>query len=169
MRLQRCEQGHIYDADKFRSCPHCSRIDIDAAVADTFGKNQSNIDTEIPKDEQLQEYEQIGLRKTVGMLVCTEGKMYGAGFLLHEGENDIGRASNMDVALIREVTISRKCHACITYNEKNREYTLKVTEGKEEVFCNGTVVNNSCILQHKDELLIGACKLIFIEAESIWR
>lgn len=168
MHLLKCEQGHIYDADKFRSCPHCSKIDIDLAVADTFGENQADVDTEIPPGEQLEEYERINIRKTVGMLVCVKGQMIGAGFLLREGENDIGRASNMDVALVREVTIPRKCSASICYNE-NREYILKVRKDKGEVFCNGKLVESECVLKDRDELELGECKLVLIEAGSIWK
>lgn len=168
MHLLKCGQGHIYDADKFRSCPHCSKIDIDIAVADTFGENQADVDTEIPEGERLEEYEQIGIRKTVGMLVCVKGQMMGAGFLLMEGENDIGRASNMDVALVREVTISRKYNASICYNEKG-EYILKVGKDKGEVFCNGKLVESECVLKDRDELELGECRLVLIEAGSIWQ
>ena len=166
MYLLKCEQGHIYDADKFRSCPHCSRIDMSMAVADTFGKDQANVETKIPKGDQLTEYEQISFRKTVGMLVCVKGQMKGAGFLLREGENDIGRASNMDVALVREVTISRKSSVSICYNEKG-EYILRVAEGK--VFCNGKLVKSEMVLNDRDVLELGKCKLVLIEAGSIWK
>ena len=168
MHLLKCEQGHIYDTDKFRSCPHCSKIDIDIEVADTFGEDQADVETEIPEGERLEEYEQIGIRKTVGMLVCVEGQMKGAGFILREGENDIGRASNMDIALVREVTISRKSSASIWYNEKG-EYVFRVLESKGEFFCNGKLVKSECILKDRDELELGECKLILIEAGNVWK
>ena len=168
MHLLKCQQGHVYDEDKFRSCPHCSRVDMDIIVGDTFGMNQTDVDTKIPKEANLDEYSRIGMRKVVGMLICTEGHMQGSGFLLKEGENDIGRASNMDVALIRETTISRKIHAVISYGE-DKKYVLHPGEDNAEVFCNGRPVKKKRALKDRDVIQLGDCRLVLIEAGDIWQ
>ncbi len=168
MHLMKCENGHIYDRDKFRSCPHCSNIVLEATMMDMAAYSQMEMDTEIPESSLQEDYERIGRRKTVGMLICVSGVMQGDGFMLKEGENDIGRASNMDVALTQEVSISRKKHATIYYDEQNIEFTLKTVNDRNGVLCNGVPVRERK-LQDRDELTIGKCKLVFVEAGSIWK
>jgi acetyltransferase-like isoleucine patch superfamily enzyme len=169
MHLLKCENEHIYDSDKFRTCPHCSRITFDAAGLDIYGLNQADVDTEIPGDELQENYERIAMRRTVGMLVCVEGAMLGEGFLLKEGENSIGRASNMDVALTREVTISRKEHAIIYYDRNTDSFTLTVGKEDAVVLCNDVWVKTNCRLQDRDELVLGECRLVFVEAGNVWQ
>lgn len=169
MHLLKCENGHIYDSDKFRSCPHCSKVMLDVFATDTYGLNQSEVDTEIPPEEIQGSYERIGMRKTVGMLICVEGEMSGEGFLLKEGDNSIGRASNMDVALTREVTISRKEHAVIHFDGDTGTFTLKAGKEEAAVLCNGKQIETECTLQDRDELMLGECRLVFVEAGSVWQ
>lgn len=168
MNLIKCENKHIYDGDKFRSCPHCSSIVMAPVPSAVTLEEQSEIDTNIPDLSQQEYYERSIWRKTVGMLICTEGNMRGAGFLLKEGENVIGRASNMDVALVREVSISRKHHATIWYEEESGEYYLEKTKNKSEVLCNQTSVTGRVTLQDRDKISIGDCCLVFIKAGDVW-
>lgn len=168
MHLLKCENGHIYDTDKFRTCPHCSSIQLDLVTLDTVGQNQTDIETEIPESTLQENYERISRRKVVGLLICVEGEMLGEGFILREGENDIGRASNMDIPLTREVTISRKDHATIRYDKDNYTFTLQAGEGKTDVYCNGKQITEPYSLGDRELIQIGDCQLIFIEAGSIW-
>lgn len=167
MQLIKCDSGHIYDKDKFRSCPHCSNIVLETTLMDITTGSQEQADTEIPELSLQNNYERISRRKTVGMLLCTQGDMKGDGFFLKEGENVIGRASNMDVALTQEVSISRKKHAVIYYDDNDLSFTLKVINTKTEVFCNGKSVTE-CTLKNNDELVIGQCKLVFINVANLW-
>lgn len=168
MNLVKCINNHIYDGNKFRSCPHCSGIEAGPFLSAVFGADQSDVDTNIPEQSQQEHYERISRRKTVGMLVCTQGNMLGAGFLLKTGENVIGRASNMDVALVQEVSVSRNHHATIWYEEEEGQYYLEKTEGKSKVLCNRNVVTGRTCLKDRDEIVIGDCHLIFIKAGDIW-
>ena len=54
MHLMKCENGHIYDKDKFRSCPQCSNIVLEAAIMDRTAYSQADTDTEVP-ESSLQE------------------------------------------------------------------------------------------------------------------
>ncbi len=167
MHLIKCDNGHIYDTDKFRSCPHCSNIVLENMMFNMAALPQNEADTEIPESSVQDNYERIGRRKTVGMLVCTEGDMQGEGFFLKEGENVIGRASNMDVALTQEVSISRKKHAVIYYDDSDASFTLQVLNDKTNVLCNEAAITE-CKLQNYDELTIGRCKLVFVSVANIW-
>lgn len=168
MKLIKCENNHIYDGNKFRSCPHCSGIVADPLLAAVFGAEQSDVDTNIPEPSQQEHYERISRRKTVGMLICTRGNMVGAGFLLKTGENVIGRAANMDVALVGEITVSRNRQMTIWYTEEDKQYYLDVAKGKSEVLCNQKVVTDRICLEDRDEIVIGDCHLIFIKAGDVW-
>ncbi len=168
MNLVKCENGHIYDGDKFRSCPHCSNVIPALMFAQEPEGAQGEIDTDIPEERQQEHYERIGRRKTMGMLICTKGKMRGAGFLLKAGENVIGRASNMDVALINEITVSRKHHTTIWCEEESGSFFLDGVDGKAGVFCNGVVVKDRCVLHDRDRITIGDCQLAFVEAGDVW-
>ena len=167
MHLMKCENGHIYDRDKFRSCPQCSDIVLKVTSMDRTAYNQTDTDTEVPESSLQENYERIGRRKTVGMLVCVTGVMEGDGFLLKEGVNDIGRASNMDVALTQEVSVSRKKHATITYDNEKKSFTLKVMNERMDVLCNGIPIAE-CELHNHDELTIGECQFVFVDAGVIW-
>jgi hypothetical protein len=161
MNMIKCEKGHIYDGDKFSTCIHCSNIKAGVRGLDIYGSNQKDIETELTEDGK-NEYDLALRRKTVGFLVCIKGVMLGEGFILREGANDIGRAKNMDVALIKEITVSRDRHACISYEHETGEFILRASEGKEDVFCDGRVVDSSCRLTDRSLIQIGACSLIFI-------
>ncbi len=169
MHLIKCENEHIYDKDKFRSCPHCSKIRIEVRQPDTFGLGQKDIDTAMPAQEEQKSYQQMESRRVTGLLICVAGQMQGEGFLLREGDNDIGRSSNMDVALTKEITISRKKHATIHCEAEKGSYVLSVNKDKSDVYCNGNLVKEQCELALGDEIMIGDCHLKVITAPDIWK
>lgn len=170
MHLLKCENGHIYDGDKFRSCPHCSSIVLDRlSDPDTYGRNQADVDTEMPESEEREFYERIGKRRVAGMLLCVEGSMQGEGFFLREGENVIGRASNMDVALPKEPSISRRNHASIVYDIVGNHYTIQVMSHEAEVCLNGKQICGEYTLKDRDEIQLGTCRFIMIEAGELWQ
>lgn len=104
----------------------------------------------------------------MGMLICIEGRMQGDAFLLKEGDNIIGRGSNMDVALTMEETISRQSHATIDYDEKKRVFTLSYDKERNDVLVNGRRPKPGRTLADRDKIQLGECKLILIEAGDIW-
>lgn len=169
MNLVKCENEHIYDSDKFRSCPHCSDVSMDTILSAMFGAEQGEIDTNVPEDSVQEKYERVARRKSVGMLICIKGQMIGEGFCLKEGENAIGRSSNMDIALVNEMTISRNHHASIVYDQESKSYTLYAKANKSQVQCNGVEVEDSQIIKDRDVIEIGACELVLITAGDVWK
>ena len=159
MNMIKCEKEHIYDADKFDSCPHCANIKAGVNIPDMLGKEQSEIGTLIPAEEKKNNYRMRLSRNTVGWLVCTSGTMKGESFVLREGENAIGRAQHMDVVLSEEPTVSRNKHAVIVY-EKPFVYRLERTS--DHVLHNGKSCQSSQTLSSRDRIQLGDCELIFI-------
>lgn len=168
MQLTKCENGHIYNAEKFRSCPHCSKLNLAGKdLSDTFGRNQSDVKTEIAEIAAGAEVAALTNKKVIGMLVVMKGEMKGAGFLLKEGHNSIGRSSNMDVALTAEPTVSRKQHAMIEYVQDR--YVVHSIDGNKSVYVNNKLVSDAKELSDRDVIRLGDCRLAFIEAGSIWK
>lgn len=167
MQLTKCENGHIYNAEKFRSCPHCSRLEpVSQMPSDTYGHNQADVETAIAEEAVKGQVGAIIGKRVVGMLVVTSGEMKGAGFLLKEGSNSIGRSSNMDVALTNEPTVSRKQHAWIEYSEGR--YFVRTTDDDKNVYVNEKLINSSEELSDRAVIRLGDCSLTLIEAGSIW-
>lgn len=162
MKLIKCENEHFYDSEKFLSCPHCANQVAQTNVEDIWGKHQKQIITAIPQSNTVQNYPKIAHGKTVGWLVCIEGNMLGESFVLREGDNFIGRAANMDIALIYEPTVSRESHAIITYDSSNNSFTLYSLEHQEQTFCNNKKLKSKKILKNRDTITLGNCTFLFI-------
>ncbi|MBE5942106.1 MAG: FHA domain-containing protein [Lachnospiraceae bacterium] len=165
MNLIKCENEHYYDSDKFDSCPHCANVAADVKVSNILGTNQNKIETVIPDEVVLRDYQKIGHRRITGWLVCIEGEMKGESFTLTEGSNRIGRAPHMDVALFREPSVSRENHAIITYESDTNLFTLCVEPNTvAPVQYNHQTVKKTFtqILSNRDILTLGECDLCFI-------
>lgn len=160
MNLIKCEKNHFYDAEKFPSCPHCSNEQAGIKAEKLLGQNQHDINTAKPQDAQYPDNTPTR-RKTVGWLVCISGTVLGESFCLREGENHIGRAANMDIALLYEPTVSRKTHAIIVY-EPNQQSCIFYPQQSSQTLCNGHTVQNKRILKNQDILTFGTCTFIYI-------
>lgn len=161
MRMVKCMLGHKYNAEKFNQCPHCARKrEGERNAEDAF--EQQDIDTEEPDEAVGNQYEIIGRRKVVGCLVCVKGSMKGEGFFVVEGHNDIGRGANLEIVLSKELTVSRKAHACIIYDSEKKHYLFAGAPEKQDVLYDGRQVENPVILENGAMLQIGQCVLRFV-------
>lgn len=161
MNFIKCENNHYY-SDKFVSCPHCANQLAGVAVDNILGKNQQEIDTAILHPNSKNNYHKQKQRKTVGWLVCIEGEIQGESFVLCEGENLIGRAAHMDVALLYEATVSREKHAIIFYDGTKNSCILYPSEPEKKVFCNEKEVKTKRTLKNRDVITLGNCSLVFV-------
>lgn len=162
MKIVRCENDHLYDSEKFFSCPHCANQIAGATTEDILGRNQNQINTAIPPSLNKRDYQKIVHGKTVGWLVCIEGTMLGESFVLREGDNYIGRAANMDIALIYEPTVSREKHAIITYDSSHNSCVLFSPEHCDQTFCNNKKVKTKKTLKNRDIISLGDCSFYYI-------
>lgn len=162
MNITRCQNNHYFDIDKFVSCPHCANQMAETTVEDIFGKSQKNVDTAIPNIDSQKNYQKSTRNKTVGWLVCIGGAMLGESFILREGDNFIGRAGNMDVALVYETSVSRSKHAVITYEANKNACILHSPKNSGQTFCNNKVVKVRRKLKNQDVITLGNCVLLFV-------
>ncbi len=172
MKMVKCIMGHKYNAEKFNVCPHCASMEAKNQMIEPFGDMQDEVDTEEPDIAKQLKYEIVGRRKVVGCLICVRGSMMGEGFFLVEGHNDIGRGANLEVVLSKELTVSRKAHACITYEKKENQYYLAAAEDKKDVLYDGKVVESPVLIKNGGDIQIGQCGLRFVafcDDKFIWK
>ncbi len=98
----------------------------------------------------------------VGWLVCITGEDAGKSFELKSGRNFIGRASNMDVVLASDKSVSRDKHAIILYEPRKRIFLAQPGESRELFYVNEEVVLNTQQLNVHDKILVGSTELIFV-------
>lgn len=168
MKLIKCKNGHIYDADKLASCPHCpgNITNIDN-IFDTFGDNQENVSTEISDSENRDKI----LRKSVGVLVMTKGKSIGKAFVIYEGKNTIGRDQNMDVPLVKEDTVARNGHAVLTCEKTNADtvnYNILSVKTDRSFYVNGKEITEQESLKDRDVIIIGEVELVLITYGDVY-
>ena len=160
MNLIKCKNGHFYDSEKFLSCPHCSNEQAGIEAQNLLGQDQHDINTDIPQSSGYPG--QVSAHgKTVGWLVCISGAVLGESFCIREGENHIGRAPNMDIALLYEPTVSRKTHAVITY-EPEQNSCILYPQKSSQTICNDRVIKRKKTLKNRDVVVFGTCTFIFI-------
>lgn len=170
MHLTKCERGHIYDAEKFRSCPHCYSTTMTIEdEEEAMGVSQANKETQQSDAKEKTQFYIMQRRRVYGMLVCVTGVMKGDAFLLKEGDNIIGRSANMDVALTMEETVSRQRHAVIDCDGEKGTFVLTYPVGREDVSVNGRRVKSGRQLKDRDVIRLGDCELVLVESGDIWK
>lgn len=98
----------------------------------------------------------------VGWLVCLTGSHQGESFSLKSGRNNIGRASNMDVSLPSERSISRDRHAVLTYEPIHREFIIQAGESNGLTYLNQELVVTFKQLHDRDKLVLGQASFLFV-------
>ncbi|MDO5574485.1 MAG: FHA domain-containing protein [bacterium] len=182
MNLQKCSNGHFYDVEKYSTCPHCAggftaeqketvvldnqgSVETQALTQPLFADavNQAVGNTEKDSNVTVGFYSGlIGTEPVVGWLVCIEGEHFGEDFKLKSGRNFIGRASNMDVSLSGDVSVSREKHAIVVYEPRGRIFITQPGESSELFYLNDEVVLSNVTMKVNDILSIGKTKLMLI-------
>lgn len=182
MAVVRCDRGHFFDDEKFDACPHCAsplppaRRGIgmqqtvarasDAQVADRALAQKQLVEfvsTAGKKDEKT-----VGVFRTgkgmdpvVGWLVCVEGGERGRDYRLHAGRNFVGRAMNMDIALMDDERISRDNHCSIVYEPVKAAFMLVAGTG-DGLTVDGERVAESVRLFGDERIEIGSSVFVFV-------
>lgn len=103
-----------------------------------------------------------GKDPVVGWLVCVAGPHKGEDFRLRMGKNFVGRASNMDVILSRDGSVSREKHSIVVYEPKGNMFIVQTGESKELSYLNDRVVLAPQELKPYDKLVLGTSTLVFV-------
>jgi len=98
----------------------------------------------------------------VGWLVCVKGEYFGQSFNLKAGQNFIGRALNMDVALAKDTSVSRNKHAIITYDPYNRVFFIQPGESSGLTYLGGTLLLAYQQIKAYEKIAVGYSELVLV-------
>lgn len=150
----------MYNADHFPECPYCSNKITGLSENQLKGLDESEINTS-PVERHVEDMNTQSL--VVGWLVCINGPSRGQYFPLFSGSNAIGRGSNMDIRLTKDLEISRLVHAEISYEPDTIIYSLSVNDFANPVYVNDKIVSDKpYVLSDRDTISIGAHTFIIV-------
>ena len=124
------------------------------APASEIGKTES-----IKKPEPAKEQKKT---KPAAFLVCVSGANCGDFFTVAFGRNYIASGTDADVKLDKDPSVSAECHAVITYNPSNNQFTLSAGTGRGITYLNGNQVDVSAEIKANDKIKVGSSELLFI-------
>lgn len=165
MNMSRCENGHLYSPKKYDQCPYC-----DAGVLEENQNSQQSRQQE-PQQKQSSTGEktlaywdsQEGGNPVVGWVVCIEGVERGQDYQIRSERNFIGRSEDMHITIKGDQKISRRNHAIISYNPKERNFVMiPGADTTGIVYINGEAVYSPTGLTPYDVIEMGDSKFIFI-------
>ena len=186
----RCERGeHIYDSEKYSSCPFCRQVgegiaptvDVKVPTSDAManwhdGKNPPPI----PGGQATEGMPLSGgAGKTIGFFAAPESKdkifdpvvgwvvvistvNRGQDYRLRAGYNMVGRDTKSDIFIDFDSKISRQEHAAVIYDPKNSSFFVQHMKGHNATYLNGTILLQPAILKPYDVITIGDTQLLFI-------
>lgn len=159
MKLERCENGHVYNAVKYKECPYCNSDRLE----DVELRDEA-IDLVQDDGDKTVAYwaNELDVEPVVGWIVCISGYDKGKDFKLKTEKNFIGRGPEMDVCISGDNSITRKNHAIITYNPKQRVFMILPGEGTGIVYVQNDAVYSPRQLTSYDVIEIGNSKFVFI-------
>ncbi len=100
--------------------------------------------------------------KPVAFMVCIAGGNTGDSYTLAEGRNYIASGSDADIKLNKDSNVSADCHAVVTYNPSNNQFTLSAGTGRGITYLNGNQVDVSAEIKADDRIKVGESELLFI-------
>ena len=172
MAMQRCQQGHYFDPEKYSACPACGvdgleivstkakRSSAATPMPSTQSKGHSNQAEDMPTVGVV--HKQLGIDPVVGWLVCIDGPQRGRDYRIHSERNLIGRSPDMDICITGDETISRHTHAIVSFEPKRATFRLSAGDGRGLVYLNGEVVESPTKLIAYNIIELGQTRLMFI-------
>lgn len=134
MKIERCPQGHFFDAHRYGACPLCP-------------KAPEPISPQYP---------------TVGWLVCTEAPWQGRDFRLHPGYNLLGSGPNADISIPWDPQLTPQGDAIVCYDAQLNLFSFGARSSALPVRVNGKMTMDAVILNPGDHLTVGSTALLFV-------
>jgi hypothetical protein len=184
-QMQRCEQGHYYDASINRRCPDCGIPGLDvsptrpvvvpAPPAKDPGKNipapPPTRPAAVPPIRAARENDNstIGVAgpgandPVVGWLIGIDGVNKGRDFRIYSEGNTIGRDVQNRISIQGDMGIHRDKHALLTYDPLSEDAAYYIQSGDLSI----TRLNNQPVLQPTrlrayDIIRIGNSQFLFV-------
>ncbi|MBS5535189.1 MAG: FHA domain-containing protein [Lachnospiraceae bacterium] len=152
MSLERCLNGHVYNARRYgKICPYCN---MKLAGED---EEKKPVGFE-PPVELLEEEEE----PVCGWLVCIQGARVGKDYRIHNGKNFVGRGDDMDIQILGDNEINRRNHAVIVYDQKKRNTVILPGDSAGLAYLRGEAVYVPAQLNPYDTIEMGKSRFIFV-------
>ncbi|BDU50618.1 FHA domain-containing protein [Haliovirga abyssi] len=164
MKMKKCDNGHLFNSEKFEECPYCSETAPVAKKSKEKSrperavrqKENNDMRTQaIWSDEGTEDY-------VVGWLTCIEGPDKGNDYQIKSEKNFIGRSEEMHIQIQGDSAISRRNHAIISYNPKERNFILIPGEGRGIIYKSTEAIYTPTELNGYDVIEMGKSKFIFV-------
>ncbi|MDN5305228.1 MAG: hypothetical protein PWP46_2115 [Fusobacteriaceae bacterium] len=169
MKMQRCENGHLYNGEKFNECPYCKsdkpnkikeRQPVNKPVErHAYGNASNNYDSMKTQPIWAEEGDEDFV---VGWLVCIAGPDKGKDYQIRSEKNFIGRSDEMHIQIQGDNSISRRNHAIISYNPIERNFVLIPGEGRGIIYKNMEAIYTPTPLNAYETIEMGKSKFIFV-------
>ena len=152
MSLERCPNGHVYNARRYgKICPYCN---MKLAGED---EEKKPVGFE-PPVELLEEEEE----PVCGWLVCIQGARVGKDYRIHNGKNFVGRGDDIDIQILGDNEINRRNHAVIVYDQKKRNTVILPGDSAGLAYLRGEAVYVPAQLNPYDTIEMGKSRFIFV-------
>lgn len=173
--MKQCVNGHFYDPSKYPQCPYCDSNKSDAP--NVIQRSESNFSATKPLDNvwkpaptpdddghtvAIAEEEQTAAGMVVGWVVCIEGPDKGKSYEIHEENNYVGRAANMDICIPNDRTISRDKPMVISYDKKTNSFYCALLGGKAMARLNGEPLLAMTKIKKNDVIELGKTRLMLV-------
>jgi len=166
--MERCPNGHLYNPRKYNECPYCDEKVLEdnknSGEEESNKKSSTASNTNQNGAKTLAYYDnQDGINPVVGWIVCIEGVERGKDYKIVSEKNFIGRSEDMHIHIAGDNAISRRNHAVISYNPKQRNFMLiPGAETSGIIYINEEAIYAPTELSPYDVIEMGESKFIFI-------
>ncbi|MEJ6949903.1 FHA domain-containing protein [Natronospora cellulosivora (SeqCode)] len=167
MNMSRCKSGHLFNPKKYSNCPYCDEETLQDNIKSNVQKRKKSNTVSNTNENGVKTLaywdQETGVNPVVGWIVCIEGPEQGKDYKIISEKNFIGRSEEMHIHIAEDESISRRNHAVISYNPKQRDFVLipgQDTTGM--IYINEEPVYAATEMSAYDVLEIGSSKFIFI-------
>lgn len=161
---KRCDNGHLYNISKYSICPYCDEKSLENTSGNITKNKKSMTISNTGDDDKTQAYwdGHEGEDPVVGWIVCIEGVNRGKDYKVRSERNFIGRSEDMHINIQGDNTISRRNHAAISYNPKQRNFVLLPGDGTGIIYVNDEALYSPLEINAYDIIEMGKNKFLFI-------
>lgn len=160
MKLERCSNGHMFNTTRYKECPYCNSERLEE-IEEAEYRAMDIIDGE---DDKTVTYwaNELAIEPVVGWLVCISGHDKGKDYKIKTEKNFVGRAQDMDIIIEGDSNISRKNHAIVTYNPKQRVFMIIPGDGNGIIYVQNNAVYSPVQLEPFNVIEMGTSKFVFV-------
>ncbi|MGL5122545.1 MAG: FHA domain-containing protein [Fusobacteriaceae bacterium] len=160
MKLERCSNGHMFNTARYKECPYCNSERLEE-IEEADYRAMDAVEND---DDKTVTYwaNELAIEPVVGWLVCIEGHDKGKDYKIKTEKNFVGRAPDMDIIIEGDSNISRKNHAIITYNPKQRMFMIIPGDGNGIVYVQNNAVYAPIRLEPFNVIEMGTSRFVFV-------